>query len=367
MHRWIYAVSALPDTNATDMNATDMNATGRKPVIKLLSSKVTYVNHYALRQCPGGIPEWESARLELDPAARDYDWLVVYHDLPAPETVACPADQTILITHEPPAVKTYGADYGGQFGYVMTCHREADLPHPRHIPMHPGSMWFYGAEFYGAAPAGKFSYDSMHSQPPPEKSKMLSTVCSSKQQKHTLHHRRWMFTQELKKRLPELEIFGHGVREISQKADAVDDYRYHLTIENDHCPHYWTEKLADAFLGFCLPLYSGAPNTADYFPPESYIPIDLADAGGAERIIKDAIANNEYEKRLPHILEARRRILEEHNLYAMLAREIPKLPRSDSEGGHTIYPRHTLLKRSPRIALRYVREKVRGRKRNKFN
>lgn len=50
-----------------------MNETRCKTVIKVLASKTNYVNYFALRQCPGGVPEWENARLELDPAARDYD------------------------------------------------------------------------------------------------------------------------------------------------------------------------------------------------------------------------------------------------------------------------------------------------------
>ncbi len=339
----------------------------KKTVVKILSEKTCYVNYYALRQCPGGIPEWKNARLEFDPAARDYDWLAVYHDLRATETLSCPRAQTVLITHEPPVIKTYGKDFCAQFGHVFTCHRENDLPHSRRTAMQPGSMWIYGADFYETAPPEKFSYDNMKSRPPPQKTKMLSTVCSDKKQKHTLHFRRWGFTQQLKTRIPEIEIFGHGVRVINQKADALDDYRYHLAVENDICPHYWTEKLSDAFLGFCLPFYIGAPNAADYFPPESFIPIDIGDIDGAEKIIKTAIANNEYEKRLPHILEARRRVLEEHNLYAMLAREIPKLPRGAGDIGEKIIPRRALLRKNPLISIRYLCEKAKTRMRNKFN
>lgn len=233
--------------------------------------------------------------------------------------------------------------------------------------MQPGSMWIYGADFYETAPPGKFTYNNMKSRTPPQKTKTISTVCSDKKQKHTLHFRRRTFTQELKKRIPEMEVFGHGVRQTNQKADALDNYRYHLAVENDICPHYWTEKLADAFLGFWLSFYCGAPNAADYFPPESFIPVDIGDISGAEKTIKRAINNNEYEKRLPHILEARRRVLDEHNLYPMLVREIPKLPARRGKPGGIIYPCHALLKRNPLTAVRYFCEKAAGRGRNKFN
>ena len=83
---------------------------------------------------------------------------------------------------------------------------------------------------------------------------------------------------------------------IEQKADALDPYRYHLAVENYIGPHYWTEKLADAFLGYTLPFYCGAPNAADYFPEESFIPIDINNFDGALETIRRAIADKEYEK-----------------------------------------------------------------------
>ena len=337
-----------------------MNTINHTTTIKVLSSKTCYVNHFALRQCPNGDAQWHDAHLEFNPDSRDYDWLVVYHDLPNPvEMLACPRAQTILVTHEPSAIKTYGADFCRQFGYALTCHPEINLPHPRRISMHPGSMWIYGADFYEAAPADKFSYNNMRWRPPPQKNKLISTVCSDKKQKHTLHFRRYLFTQAIKARISAMEIFGHGVRQINQKADALDDYRYHLTIENVICPHHWTEKLADAFLGFCLPFYIGAPNAADYFPPQSFIPLDINDIDGATKTIQRAIDNNEYEKRLPHIIEARRRVMEEHNLYAMLARTIINLPAIASNVSHNekIYSRRALVSRNPFVAARYLREK----------
>ena len=140
-----------------------------------------------------------------------------------------------------------------------------------------------------------------------------------------------------------------------------------MAIENFIGPHHWTEKLADAFLGLALPFYCGCPNATDYFPAESFIPVDLKDPQGGARIIRDAISNNEYEKRLPAIIEARRRVLFEYNLFAVISREIEKLHASGFEGGGertTIYSRHALRKGSLAVSLRDTYGKVRARARH---
>lgn len=134
-------------------------------------------------------------------------------------------------------------------------------------------------------------------------------------------------------------------------------------IENYVGPHHWTEKLADAFLGLTLPFYCGCSNAADYFPPESFIPIDMKDPVGAANIIRQAIANREYEKRLPAIIEARRRVMFEHNLFAVVSREIEKRHDPDriADGRSGIYSRHALRKLSLAGGLGEMYGKARSR------
>ena len=336
--------------------------------IKIISRKGIYVDRHARGQLPGGEARWGEARFLFDRDAREYDWLVVYHDLPGGasgfERLRCPRENTVLVTHEPPAIKSYGRDFCAQFGRVLSCHDSRSLPHPRLIRTHPGSLWFYGIDFLDSRADGQ-DYDRLKNAPPPRKTRTLSTCCSDKKMRHTLHRSRYEFTRRLARALPALDWFGRGVNAVGKKSDAIDSYRYHLAIENQICAHYWTEKIADAFLGCALPFYCGAPNLAEYFPPQSFIPIDILDFEGALATIQRAIADGEYEKRLPHILEARRRVLEEHNLYAMLARALADFPAaSESESAaadETILSRRRLLLKNPRAAARYLVEKWRNR------
>ena len=313
------------------------------------------------RQFPHDTPVWGSCEYTFDPEDRRYDWLVVYNDLPPAhpeEILSCPRRQTVLVTTEPSSIKSYGRAFTAQFGVVLTSQAEWALPHERRIFSQPGLQWFYGLG------RERFrSYDQMAAAPPLDKHKDLSTVCSDKRQRHTLHDKRYRFTQELKARLPALDIYGHGVRAMEDKAEALDDYRYHVAIENYRGIHHWTEKLADVFLGAALPFYCGCPNAGDYFPEESFIPIDIDDVGGAHQVIERAIRDREYEKRLPFILEARRRVLEQYNLFAVLTREVETRTKDSGHlpTGGLLMSRRLLRKRHPGIAMQDFYYKCRSR------
>lgn len=325
------------------------------------------------RQLPDGGKAWGDCTFVFDPREKQYDWLVVYEDFALPddggrgrrgEKLACDAAHTLLVTTEPSSIKTYGSAYVNQFAHVLTSQPEWALPHNHRIFSQPALRWFYGV--------GKnhvVTLDQMRASMP-SKSKVISTVCSSKRQKRTLHDRRYQFTQRLKAALPELDVFGHGVKPMDDKAEALDAYRYHVAIENFVGEHHWTEKLSDAFLGHTLPFYYGCPNAARYFPEQSYIPIDIFEFESARQAIDRAIRDNEYEKRLPDISEARRRVIDQYNLFSVVSRIVARHhdDRSFLPKGHdgTIYPRKTITRNGCVKATLFLCEKVRMQLNHRF-
>jgi hypothetical protein len=318
-------------------------------------------DHY-IRQLPGNTLSWGSSRFVFDIDAQEYDWLVVYHDLfrrPwtfSQENLCCPPERTLLVTTEPSSITVYGTDYLRQYGMVITSQEPWAAPHPHRIFTQPGLIWFYGFPF-GEGPIR--TYDEMKAMPAPAKTRDISTVCSDRKGRLTQHSRRFEFTRKLKEALPDLDVFGHGVTPMSDKAVAVDPYRYHIAIENHVYPHHLTEKMPDSFLGYAVPFYYGCPNAADYFPAESFIPIDITDFARARDIIRSTLANNEYQDRLPYVIEARRRVLDEYNLFAVLDREISRNERNPSgPDGGCIMNRQTLRIKRPLSGLRSLTEKV---------
>lgn len=317
-----------------------------------------------LRQFPGRYPQWGSCLFDFDVDCRDYDWLVVDHDIPpqggllSEEKLCCPRERTMLITGEPSSITVYGTDYLRQFGCIISFQEPwAMMGHPNVIYHHPGLRWFYGLPF---GEGEYLSWDQMAAGPPPEKTRSISTICSDKTGKVTMHSARVDFTWRLKDELPELDIFGHGVKTMIDKADALDSYKYHIIVENHVYDHHITEKLPDAFLGYTLPFYHGAPNAGTYFPKESFIPIDIGNYTRTREIIKSHLANNEYEHRLPYILEARRRVLLEQNLFAIIERMIcdQETKITTRTMGKVIRNRSTMRIKNPLAGIRSLTEKA---------
>ena len=251
-----------------------------------------------------------------DPNCRDYDWLVVYDELPrAEEKLACDPAHTILATSEPVSIKTYSQAYVRQFAYLLTNRPAAAENHPGYRFGRGYYTWFVGR-----------TYRECVALRLPPKSKEISAVCSSKQMKHTRHHERFELIRALAGAIPGFEWYGHGVKAFGAKFEVMDSFRYHVAVENHIADGHWSEKLADAFLCECLPFYAGAPDLAADFPAESFIPIPIDDPAAAVEIVRGAIAAGEYERRRDAVLEAKRRVLEKYNFWAQVLNVIASGP-----------------------------------------
>jgi hypothetical protein len=162
------------------------------------------------------------------------------------------------------------------------------------------------------------------------KSKLISAVVSNKQST-VGHRRRFKLMQALKDHFGDrLDWFGRGVQELGAvKAKGLLDYKYHIVLENGSWPHYWTEKLADAFVANCFPFYWGAPNISDYFEKTALRTIDVNDPEGTIRDIEQAIAADEYGRKQDVLARSRRRVLIDHHPYGSYLRALSQLPRGE--------------------------------------
>ena len=308
------------------------------------------------------IPKIGDVEFTFDLDAREYDWLVVYEDLTAlpnetrsnrAEQLACARANTLFITTEPISIKLYGPGYFGQYGHVLTKQPPSIVRHKGHIFETPPLRWYYGRPL-GPDDNNYLDMDHYLSTPPISKTQNLSTVCSNKQMAVTLHQQRYNCVMGLKDILgDEFDVFGRGIRPITDKAEAMDPFRYHIAIENHVEAGHWTEKIADCFLAYCVPFYFGPPDIMDVFPEGSIIPIDIFDIEGAAHIIREEIKDGSYEARLPAIIAAREQILTEHNLMNKVAAIVSE--KHDAAAmrrrGEYIYGRHIYRAKKPIAAL----------------
>ena len=87
-----------------------------------------------------------------------------------------------------------------------------------------------------------------------------------------------------------VDLYGTGTsRPVSNKEEALCDYRFSIIIENVRAKYYFTEKLIDCFMVGTIPIYWGCSNLQDYFDMSGVI-----------------VINNEYDlvKLLPTLNES---------------------------------------------------------------
>ncbi len=166
------------------------------------------------------------------------------------------------------------------------------------------------------------TYDELKAMTPPEKTHAISAIASTKDWIPG-HRQRNAIIDTLSTAVPEIELFGQGrARQLDDKWDGLAPYRYSIAIENTSKPDYWTEKIADCFLSYTVPLYYGATNITDYFPEESIIWLPIDDPDEAIRIVRHTLEHDSFEKRQPALKEARRRMLEQYSLFGQLSLRI---------------------------------------------
>jgi hypothetical protein len=293
----------------------------------------TILNVPVERQIP---PAWREQGIEISvnqPLERCDAW-VIYQGLRRPETAIVPKERVFFFCYEPPGLHAYEPGFLRQFSRVVTCQRTID--HPGTIYRHQAQPWEVGNRRKSIvnAPGNlevRMRYQDFAEMGPPKKTHRFSAICSRKAVVPG-HVARLKFVEALEKELAgKIDLFGYGFQPVADKWDALAPYEYHLVCENSCLPDYWTEKVADAFLAGCLPLVWGCPNLQDYFPEDSFIPLDPTDLSKSLEIVRKAIVDPPTSRQLEAVAEARRRVLEEYNLFSEIRRMVETTPAGAPE------------------------------------
>jgi hypothetical protein len=148
------------------------------------------------------------------------------------------------------------------------------------------------------------------------------------------HVLRMAFLERLVRDEPKLlDLYGRGDfsgphyhGEVEDKWDGLENYRYSLAIENYSGPNYFSEKLTDALLAWCMPIYWGCTNLGEYLPENSFVRIDIEDKNAPERV-REIVNSDLREQNLDAIAEARRRLLDEYQIWPTVESAIENLEK----------------------------------------
>lgn len=260
------------------------------------------------RQTPRGKGIWGNYEFLTD--TEDFcEYVITCNYSPNPVSVHTYKENVWSIQQEPPN-EYFSAWHDVDSVYSRVYTPDSKKTDSRYIHSHGAIPWFVGK-----------TYDELVTIPVPKKTKSLSFITSDKSI-FKGHKKRLAFLEEIQGKVT-FDLFGRGFNEIVNKWDALAPYKYSLAIENYSGPNYWSEKIADCFLAYSLPIYYGCENISQYFPKESYISIDIEDPNISLRI-QNILDGNEWEKRLDAIKYARNLILHTYQFFPFFSNEIKK-------------------------------------------
>ena len=162
--------------------------------------------------------------------------------------------------------------------------------------------------------------------PPPEKVSPCSWITSGISR--TANHRqRLNFLQSLQSSDIKFDLYGRDLPtwanksgELGNKWHGMAPYYYNLSIEN-YADNNWyvSEKLWDALLAWCLPIYYGGPAADKLLPPGSFLRLPSLDEKGIAYIQEVTATPDAWYAAKSAIAEARQVILHKLNLLNWLS------------------------------------------------
>jgi hypothetical protein len=277
---------------------------------------------------PNSSLRWGRCRFVINPEPGGRaDFAVTLFNARAVDQCRCAPGNTLLIVGEPREKKLYPSRFYRQFGHVVDSH--ADSQHPRLSVSCPGLNWHVGLN--RADNGYRYGYDHLRSLSAGEQQNRIAVVCSDAN-KTAGERGRLALLADLKRLLGgRIVHFGRGFVPVDDKLDAIRPYRYHLVLENCVQTNYWTEKLADAYLGWSYPVYLGCPNLNDYFSSDAFVSINRMTADEAAAVIDRLLAVPISDQRLQALAEARERVLDRYNPFAWMASWVEALYRPELE------------------------------------
>jgi FkbM family methyltransferase len=173
------------------------------------------------------------------------------------------------------------------------------------------------------------------SDPPVRKTKVLSTIMSSKFF-DVGHIFRINFIKYLEENGVSIDVWGHdnqhnfrgykGPHPKDNKNCGILPYKYYFHAENNYEYNFITEKLWDSVMAECVCFYYGCPNISEYVDPSCYVLLDPRKEKfqGNLEIVKRAIENDEWGKRIDAIRKEKIRLLNSHSTFKVIEETIKR-------------------------------------------
>ncbi len=293
------------------------------------------------RQTSEGKGSWDGIDFTLE-EEKECDYVAVLNYSPKEITLNVPKENIWCLLQEPPN-EYFKYRHKANKIYHRVFTQDQSLKGERYIHTQPALPWHVDK-----------SYDFLKKCRRAKKPFKLSCIASNKKDFQG-QRLRMKFLEKTKEKLP-IDIFGKGINPIKDKWDGLYPYRYSLVIENFKGQNYWSEKLADSFLAWTMPIYYGCTNIDDYFPKGSLVRIDINDPDAIDKI-RQVISTDRWYKSRDAIAQARKLVLEKYQLFPFIASKIKEWERekkNKSRKEKVVIPNEDTLKVNTILNLKRI-------------
>ncbi|WP_066378482.1 glycosyltransferase family 10 domain-containing protein [Anabaena sp. CA = ATCC 33047] len=226
-----------------------------------------------------------------------------------------PQERIIYLLREPPldeVIETTKHNYQQAKQYCGYVSGPDDFaPTPDYMP----AIWYHSN-----------SFRELNEMPIPEKVSACSWITSGIN-RSVNHRRRLQFLELLQSSEVQCHLYGRDLPqwaessgELGNKWYGMSPYYYNLSIEN-YAENDWyvSEKLWDALLAWCLPIYYGGAAADKLLPPGSFLRLPSLDEKGIAYIKEVTATPDAWYAAKDAIAEARQIILHKLNLLNWLS------------------------------------------------
>jgi hypothetical protein len=230
-------------------------------------------------------------------------------------------EKVIYLLREPPLPEVLELNKGDYLAAQNYCSYisgpDEFAPQPDYMP----AIWYVNN-----------SFRELDYMPPPTKSKTCSWITSGIARTVT-HRQRLAFLRLLRDNQLDFDLYGRGLPDWAQGLGSLNNkwcgmapYYYNISIENfAENDFYVSEKLWDALLSWCLPIYYGGGAADKLLPPGSFLRLPSLDEQGLKYLQEVTASPDAWHEAKKAIAEARQIILHKLNLLAWLSNYVEKI------------------------------------------
>lgn len=283
-----------------------------------------------MRQTPGENGVWDGIQFTTKPI-KECDYAIILNQAIEYTSFYCPSEHVWAIMQEPPN-EFRASLHRGHTCYSRIYTSDDHLHGVQYINSYPALPWHVNK-----------NYDFLIRCGVPNKDRNLSWITSNLSISRG-HRGRLSFLERVRSEL-KFDLYGRGFSPIEDKWSGLAPYRYSIVVENFRNKYYWSEKLADCFLAWTLPIYCGASRIPEFFPPGAVFPIDIDDPLVVKKI-KEVISGDLWQRSADAIGQAREFVLNKYQFFPFVTQQITEHEQIDCTGKHT--PEKIILPYEPR-------------------